>query len=289
MMLSKKHISLAVACLITAVHAEPQMRVGFTVDPCALLPALPVLDQNVIRATLVPGAKLSDKTLAEMRSDSPDSYRNRRLARSKLDFPELCYYAADNAAQRASGRKIDMVLIGDSITENWQRADPSLFASGIVDRGIGGQTTPQMVLRFHADVVSLKPRMVHIMAGTNDAIGQTGPTSIAAYQNNIVAMVEMSRANGIEPVLGSILPSSGFENFKVDDFAGTVRTLNLWLRNYAESQRLRFVDYYPLLADNSGAMQSRYSNDGVHPTTDGYAVMRPLLMKLTEGDKHSPR
>ena len=133
-----------------------------------------------------------------------DAERNR--AQQAADWPNLCRYKAANATL-ARGPRPRAVFMGDSITDNWVRGDPALFADGIVGRGIGGQTSPQMLARFRQDVVALRPRVVHIMAGTNDIAGNTGPTTIQDYQHNILAMIDLARVNDIAVVVAAIPPS----------------------------------------------------------------------------------
>ena len=126
------------------------------------------------------------------------------------DWPWLGRYAAENAALRASGARTGIVFMGDSITEGWRDKRPGFFVNGRVCRGIGGQTTPQMVLRMMADVVALKPRAVHIMAGTNDIAGNTGPMTPAQSQDNLAAMAMLAKAHGIRVLIASIPPADGF-------------------------------------------------------------------------------
>jgi lysophospholipase L1-like esterase len=167
--------------------------------------------------------------------------------------------------------------MGDSITENWALADPQFFARGIVNRGISGQTTPQMLVRFRADVIDLKPQVVHIMAGTNDVAGNTGPTTAQDVKNNIVSMVELARANAIRVVLGSIPPAAAFKWRPEVDPVPQIDALNTWLREYAAQNRLEYIDYHAALAGPSGELRAELGNDGVHPNRDGYRIMRTLL------------
>ena len=196
-------------------------------------------------------------------------------AQRARDWPGLCRYKAANAAIQA-GERPRAVLMGDSITDNWTRGDPSLFANGIVGRGIGGQTSPQMLARFRQDVVELHPRVVHIMAGTNDIAGNTGPSTVADYQSNILAMIELARANDIAVVLAGIPPSRKLYWRGDLDPRPAIRELNGWLRSVAFDKGYVFVDYATVLADAEGGLRADLSNDGVHPNRVGYARMRPL-------------
>ena len=193
----------------------------------------------------------------------------------KNDWAWLCRFREDNA-------KVDpkhppaSVFIGDSITENWQAADPGWFAPDRLNRGLSGQTSPQMLVRFYQDVVALHPRVVHIMAGTNDIAGNTGPTSPGAYQNAVRAMVDLARANHIAVILGSIPPADRFGWLPGSAPAARIAQLNAWLKDYAKAERLVYADYHTALAGPRGELPAAYGPDGVHPNAAGYALMRPV-------------
>ncbi len=197
----------------------------------------------------------------------------------KIDRDGLCRYREDNAALKT---RPELVLFGDSITEGWASQVPELFGTRIVGRGISGQTTAQMLVRFQADVLALKPRRVQIMAGTNDVAGNLGPTSETGWQNNIKSMVELARAHGIEPVLASIPPADHFGWKPGMKPAAQIQRLNAWLRDYAQKNGLVYVDYYAVLVGEGGALKPALGEDGVHPNAAGYAVMRPLLDRLLD-------
>lgn len=201
------------------------------------------------------------------------------------DWGFLCRYAQENR-DLAAGQRPRVVLFGDSITENWKARDPALFSDGIVDRGISGQTTPQMLLRFYQDVIALRPRVVHIMAGTNDIAGNTGPTSDAQFRDNIRAMVDLAHVHGITVMLASIPPAAVFSWRPELRPAARIRAWNDWLRSYAKSEQLIFVDYYPALADAAGAMRPAFTTDGAHPTRAGYQPMDVLFRRgLAEAER----
>ena len=164
------------------------------------------------------------------------------------DWASLCRYRAANAALDPKQRPV-AVFMGDSITERWNELDPDFFAHGFLDRGISGQTSPQMLVRFMADVVALHPQVVHIMAGTNDVAGNTGPNSPEDFKNNIRAMVDLARANGISVVIGSIPPADHFGWSPEFRPARQIAELNRWLRDYASAEGLVYADYYAALAD----------------------------------------
>ncbi|RDE05667.1 GDSL-type esterase/lipase family protein [Sphingomonas aracearum] len=196
-----------------------------------------------------------------------------RAIRTAQDWPNLCRYAAENAAVTA---RPDAVFIGDSLTEGWQKADPGFFSLRVLNRGISGQTSAQILARFYQDVVALRPRVVHILAGSNDVAGNTGPTSMAAYQNNMRAMADMARANGIAVVIGSVLPADRFGWATAYRPAWQLREMNDWLRRFAAEHGYRFVDYHAAMSTAEGAMRAGLSEDRVHPNAAGYAIMAPL-------------
>lgn len=191
------------------------------------------------------------------------------------DWAWLCRYAEENRAATADGRPV-AVFIGDSITEGWLRNDPDFFADGFLGRGISGQTSPQLLVRFWQDVIALHPRVVHIMVGTNDIAGNSGPTSAEAWRNNIRAMVALARANGIAVVLGSILPADHFGWRPGLAPARQISELNAWLSEFADAEALILADYHAALAGPGGELPPAYGSDGVHPNAQGYAVMRPI-------------
>ena len=191
------------------------------------------------------------------------------------DWAWQCRYRADNAAIDPSNPP-KVVFIGDSITEGWLGADPDFFAHGNIDRGISGQTSPQLLVRFWQDVVALRPQIVHIMVGTNDIAGNSGPTTPVAYKNAIRAMATLAKANGIAVILGSIPPADHFTWAPQHKPAPWVAALNLWLKDYAASEGLVYADYYGALAGPNGEFPAALAPDGVHPNTAGYAAMRPI-------------
>ena len=200
------------------------------------------------------------------------------------DWAWLCRYRADNA--RIDPRHPPrVVFIGDSITENWLAADRDFFAHGNLGRGISGQTSPQLLVRFYQDVIALHPRVVHIMVGTNDIAGNTGPTSPAAYQNAVLAMVDLARANHIAVILGSIPPAIQFGWQPAVRPGPWVAQLNAWLKDYARSSGLVYADYHAALAGPAGELPAEFGPDGVHPNAAGYAVMRGVAERaITEAE-----
>jgi len=200
------------------------------------------------------------------------------LQKKLLDFPQLAYYRDRNAqlAPPAPGER-RVVFFGDSITEGWGRHWNDYFAGKpYIERGISGQTTEQMVLRFHQDVVDLHPSAVILLAGTNDVAQNTGPMTPEMTLDDFRAMLEMARANNIRMIVCSIPPADHFFWHPGIQPAAQIRALNQQLKAWADSEHLVWVDYYTPMADDAGAMKPGLSSDGVHPTPAGYAVMAPL-------------
>ena len=268
---------LLLAALATAASAtaQPAPPVGMVSNPCEGL------------AVAVPDpVKIFFHNLGAMPQNSPPpspppelaAFRQANAEARKSDWADLCHYRADNdrlLAGPASARRI--VFIGDSITELWGLDDSGLFSGGIVNRGISGQTSPQILLRFEADVVALKPAAVHILAGTNDVAGNTGPTSADQYKNNIRAMVTLAKSNGIKVILGAIPPAGHFA-WKPDlKPAAQIIALNSWLQSYSKAEKLEFIDYHAALVTGDGAMNPELSFDGVHPNHQGYRVMTRVV------------
>lgn len=207
----------------------------------------------------------------------PDEVRfmQQRLA----DWPELQRYRDANARlPAAEPGQPRVVLFGDSITEGWGREGSAAFfpGKGWLNRGISGQTTAQMLVRFPQDVLALKPQVVVILAGTNDIAGNTGPSTQAMIEDNLHAMVDLARAHGIRVVLASVLPVSDYPWLPGTAPAPKVRALNTALKRYADAQQLVYLDYYTPMANAAGGLDPQLADDGVHPTAKGYAVMAPL-------------
>ena len=169
-----------------------------------------------------------------------------------------------------------VVFTGDSITQGWAGQPFIKGNAHFVGRGISGQTTPQMLVRFRSDVVALKPAVVHIMAGTNDVAQNTGPSTPKEIEGYVAGMVEIAHANGIKVVLASIPPALEFPWRKGLGPEPKIRALNAWLKDYAARKRIVYVDYWPAIATPQGGMKPEYSSDGVHPNADAYAAMAPL-------------
>ena len=172
-----------------------------------------------------------------------------------------------------------VVFLGDSITEGWAKDKFFTESAHFVGRGISGQTTQQMLVRFRADVIELKPALVHIMGGTNDVAGNNGPESDAEIEGAIASMVELARANHIKVVLASIPPAADFNWHPGLNPTPRLRRINAWLKSYAQQAGIAYVDYWQALAAGDGSMKSIFSMDGVHPNADGYKAMQPLALE----------
>lgn len=196
----------------------------------------------------------------------------------KNDWANLSYFREANeklATPAANEQRV--VFMGNSITEGWLQFSPEFFAGKpYINRGIGGQTTPQMLVRFRADVINLKPKVVVILAGTNDIAGNTGPSTLEMIQDNIASMAELAKANGVKVVLSSVLPAYEYSWIPGLEPAQKIVKLNEWIRNYAKQNNHVYLDYFSAMADERNGLKSAYSEDGVHPTKKGYKVMEPL-------------
>lgn len=204
------------------------------------------------------------------------------VARAHSDFAWLARYADDNRALLDSGTPSRIVFMGDSITQGWRDKDPAFFPAGRVNRGIGGQTTPQMLLRMMPDVIALRPRAVHIMAGTNDIAGNTGPMTAQMTRDNLAAMAALAKANGIAVLLASIPPAANFPWRPGLDTLGPIAAHNRWLRDHAAANGHGWIDYHPALAGPDGGMRPGMAYDGVHPTLAGYAAMEAVLLPVLQ-------
>ena len=202
------------------------------------------------------------------------------------DFGRLSRFAGANAAlapKRAGERRV--VFFGDSITDNWSKAGYGGFFPGkpYLNRGIGGQTTSQMLLRFQPDVIALQPDVVVILAGTNDIAGNSGPMSLGTVEQNLATMAELAKLHRIRVVLASILPVSddkkdpeGRPLLRTQDRPpAKIRALNAWMQDYALRNGHVYLDYYSAAVDGSGLLKAELNNDGLHPNAAGYAVMAP--------------
>lgn len=198
------------------------------------------------------------------------------------DWPYLNKYKKENAVldttQTGENR---IVFMGDSITEFWSNVHPEFFhEKSYINRGISGQTSPQMLLRFKADVIDLKPAVVVILAGGNDIAGNTGPSTLEMIQNNIFSMVELAQTHKIKVILCSVLPANYFYWKPKEKPADTIVALNKSVESYAKANDIPYVDYYSAMVDDQKGLPLVYSNDGVHPNKAGYQLMEPIVERI---------
>ena len=208
-------------------------------------------------------------------------------AESRLnDWPALARYRDDNLKTAPPAKNEQrVVFMGDSITDSWDDPKYGGFFPGkpYVNRGISGQTTPQMLIRFRRDVIELKPRVVVILAGTNDLAGNTGRTTVDAIEDNLMSMAELANSHGIRVVLASVLPVSDYEMREGKQIIQTTRrvpariiVLNRWIQEFVKAHNYIYLDYFSAMVDQKGFLKDELSDDGLHPNQQGYVVMAPL-------------
>lgn len=204
-------------------------------------------------------------SVAALRADGP------------VDWAQYGRYELQNAVL---DRPVEVVFMGNSITDSWIRVDPDFFErNGFLDRGISGQTTVHMLARFRSDVIDLKPQVVVILAGINDIARNNGPIELENVFGNIVSMCELAKFNGIRVVLCSVLPCDRFSWRPEIKPAAAVAELNTMLRQYAAEHKIPYVDYHAAFDNGSGGLDARFSQDGCHPTLYGYTLMEPMVVE----------
>jgi len=200
------------------------------------------------------------------------------------DWPQLERYRMANADLLREGSKVEVVFLGDSITDSWsnERFGGFFPGKGYVNRGISGQTTPQMLVRMKPDVLAFSPKVIVLLAGTNDIAGNTGPETDEDIQRNIAVIAELATANGARMVLASVLPVSAYHVTPgappqtVRRPPARINTLNTWLKTYAAAHKHVYLDYFSATADEKGMLRAELSEDDLHPNAQGYAIMAPL-------------
>src|SRR5271156_993307 len=215
-----------------------------------------------------------------------DQYRASRISIYTDDFGQLARYREANAtlAPPAVGES-RVVFLGDSITDYWKL--PDYFpGKPYINRGIDGQTTPEMLVRFRQDVIELHPKVVVVLAGTNDIAGVTGRTTNEDIAANYASMAELARAHGIRMVFASILPVHNYTHDAEESFAlrprDRILALNKWLKEYCGKNRVVYLDYFSALVDERGMLKRALADDGLHPTDAGYKIMAPLVEKAIQ-------
>jgi len=194
------------------------------------------------------------------------------------DWPNLNRFKDENE-KLGSPKKGEnrVVFMGNSITQGWSETCPEFFAGKpYINRGISGQTTPQMLVRFRADVIALKPSVVVILAGTNDIAGNTGPSTIEMIADNLYSMAELAKANGIKVVLSSVMPVLDYPWKPGLEPADKIIALNKLIKEYADKNKIVYLDYFSAMANDQKGMKKEYSYDGVHASKAGYELMGPM-------------
>jgi lysophospholipase L1-like esterase len=226
-----------------------------------------------------------EKTSAQKKQQDWNNFMKMIDDRLHNDWAWLKRYEADNNKMPApSPGEKRVIFLGNSITEGWINQDPEFFKShNYINRGIGGQTTPQMLVRFREDVVNLRPKVVIILAGTNDIAQNTGPSRLENVAGNIISMAEIAKTNGIKVILCSVLPAIRFPWHPGIDPVPQIIKLNAMLKDYAERNKLEYVDYYSAVADEKQGFKKDLAIDGVvHPNLAGYKIMEPLAVSAIE-------
>ncbi len=194
------------------------------------------------------------------------------------DWPQLSRYKDANAKLAGPEKSENrVVFLGDSITDTWKLAE-YFPGKPYFNRGISGQTTPQMLIRFRPDVIALKPRVVVILAGTNDIAGNTGPMTVEMIEDNYASLAQLARANGIKVVFASVLPIHDYGKTRMSDRRSPeqILKLNEWLKSYCQANGHTYLDYFGKMVDDKGMLKAELANDGLHPNAEGYKLMAPL-------------
>ena len=254
-------------------------------QPSPILLALILLALNLSAQQPAP----TQSALEQWRASRADLYMN--------DFGELARFRDDNARLKppAPGES-RVVFFGDSITDIWHLSD-YFPAKPYLNRGISGQTTPQMLVRFRQDVIALQPKAVVILAGTNDIAGNTGPMLLEDIEANYASMADLAAANGIKPIFSSVLPVHNYTPQSQDFFAARspekILKLNQWLSSYCSAHGCIYLDYFSSMTDAHGLLRKNLADDGLHPNAQGYKIMAPLAeaaiqKALNIGEKQRP-
>ena len=205
-----------------------------------------------------------------------------RSERTLKDWANLGRYRDANASTPAPKTGEDrIVMMGDSITDGWGKKYGKFFTGKpYLNRGIGGQTTPQMLIRFRPDVIALNPKVVVILAGTNDIAGNTGPSTLEMIEDNLTSMAELAKANGIRVVFSAVMPVCDYIRPQTERRPlEKIKTLNAWMKDYAAKNGHGYIDYYTPMLDDKGVFKQELTYDGLHPNSEGYEVMQPLVEK----------
>ena len=224
-------------------------------------------------------------SLGHSQTSAPNQNVERELAEARKilqDWANLGRYRSDNATLSAPGvGEQRVVFMGDSITDAWGRQVGKFFpGKPYVNRGISGQTTPQMLIRFRPDVIALKPSVVVILAGTNDIAGNTGPETLEDMEGNLLSMLQLAQTNGIRVVLASVMPvCDSIHHQTANHPPEKIVALNAWIRASCAANKAVYLDYYSAMVDAQGMLKKELASDCLHPNAAGYDVMAPLALK----------
>jgi acyl-CoA thioesterase I len=276
-----------------SLHELPSWAILFPEENMSLEPIPSIA--RILSATL-----LSLAALAQQRAPSIpttgfpglDQYRASRIAIYTDDFGQLARYReADAALGPPAASENRVVFLGDSITDYW-RLSHYFPGKPYINRGIDGQTTAEMLLRFRQDVIDLHPKAVVVLAGTNDIAGVTGPTRNEDIEANYASMAELAQAHGIRMVFASVLPVHNYTQDAKESFAlrprGRILALNEWLKDYSAKNRLVYLDYFSALVDDRGLLKRELADDGLHPNDAGYKIMAPMAEKAIQKAQAEP-
>ncbi|MGH9630866.1 MAG: SGNH/GDSL hydrolase family protein [Bryobacteraceae bacterium] len=221
----------------------------------------------------------AEKNVSELPALRAQVERSERILK---DWPNLARYREENAKTPPPGPKEErVVFMGDSITDAWGRRYGKFFpGKPYINRGISGQTTPQMLIRFRPDVIALKPKAVVILAGTNDIAGNTGPMTLEEIEDNFMSMADLAKANGIRVVLASVLPVCDSIKPQTDRRPPEkILALNSWIKAYAAENHFVYLDYFSAMVDDQGMLKQELTFDCLHPNEAGYELIGPLAEK----------
>jgi acetyl esterase/lipase/lysophospholipase L1-like esterase len=266
---------------ITAPLTDKVVPVGNTFAFIAALQQNKVPVETFIYSTGEHGYGMINPTAKEQWMDACLRWIKKNFDQPPMDWANMKRFQEDNKkAGLPKANENRVVFMGNSITEGWSNSDPSFFeGKPYINRGISGQTTPQMVLRFKQDVVDLKPKVVVILAGINDIAGNTGPMTLEQTRDNLIAMAQLAKANNIKVVISSVIPAYDFPWRPGMEPAGKVVALNKMIKEYADKNYIVYLDYFSSMADERNGLKKELGYDGVHPNLEGYKIMAPLAEK----------